>query len=154
MDIQRITLAEQPYLYVERETVMGPEIAQAMESGFGEIFTWTEENGIERQSMPIAVYVDMPSGPSMRFRLGFYVSAEDAAKASGNVKAATIPAGDAVKAVHVGDYASLNQTHQAVWNHMDSLGAENAMPVWEVYVDDPTLVPPAEVRTEVYRSIG
>ena len=56
--------------------------------------------------------------------------------------------------VHVGPYATLNQSHQALWAHMTENNIPAAMPIWEVYVDDPTTVPEAECRTEVYRMIG
>lgn len=29
-----------------------------------------------------------------------------------------------------------------------------ALPIWEVYVDDPGEVPEAELRTEIYRRVG
>ncbi|MEO0467198.1 MAG: GyrI-like domain-containing protein [Pseudomonadota bacterium] len=154
MEIERVTLPEQAYIYVERTTQMGPQIADAMGSGFGEIYSFTEQKGIQRLAMPMAVYVDMPQDNQMTMRLGFFVSVADAEKAEGAVKSAVITAGDAVKAVHVGPYSSLNETHQAVWGHFATLGAKHAMPVWEIYVDDPTTMPEAEVKTQVFRKIG
>ena len=155
MDIERVSLPEQHYLYVERQSSMdGAEIAAAMGSGFGEVYGFTEEQGIERLNMPMALYMDMPADGKMSMRLGIMVSRADAARAEGSVKAGVLAAGNAVRAVHVGPYANLNQTHGAVWSYIADNGLGQAMPVWEIYVDDPTLVPEAEMKTEVYRAIG
>lgn len=37
---------------------------------------------------------------------------------------------------------------------METEGLTGAMPVWEIYVDDPGETPPEAVRTEIYRMIG
>ncbi|MEL6258776.1 MAG: GyrI-like domain-containing protein [Pseudomonadota bacterium] len=155
MDIEKIDLPEQHYIYVDRTaTFSGDEIAKAMESGFGEVFGFCAQHGIEGLAMPMAVYMEMPTGDRMAFRAAVFVSAENAARAEGEVKAATMPAGQAFKTTHVGPYMTLNQTHTAMWDHMAAQGIEKAMPVWEIYVDDPTTKPEAEVRTEVYRALA
>ena len=155
MSIQRTALPEQHYIYVEREASYdGAEIAEAMGSGFGEVYMFTEQEGIERLSMPAAIYMDMPAGNKMTFRTAIFVSATDAARCKGNVKAATIPAGDVMTTTHTGPYATMNQSHQALWQHMEANSIPAAMPVWEIYVDDPTTNPEGEVRTQIYRSIA
>ncbi len=155
MDFVRKTLPEQHYIYVEREASMtGTEIADAMASGFGEVFSFKEKNGVKPLSMPTAIYMDMPDGEKMMFRAGFFVSAEDAARAEGQIQSGVMPAGEAFMATHVGPYAKLHETHKALWDHMEAEGVERAMPVWEVYIDDPTTVPEMEIRTEVFRAIG
>ncbi|WP_306252158.1 GyrI-like domain-containing protein [Parvularcula sp. IMCC14364] len=155
MTFERKTLPEQHYVYVEREaSYAGNEIAEAMGSGFGEVYMFTEENNMARLAMPMAIYMDMPAGDKMTFRTALFVSEEDAARAEGNIKAATMPAGEVMTTTHIGSYATMNQSHQALWNHMEENGIPGAMPVWEIYVDDPTTKPEEEVRTEIYRAIG
>lgn len=154
MEFIRKTFDAQPYLYVDRECPYdGPKIAEAMGSAFGEMFGFAAQQGITPRSMPMSVYMEMD--PAMlRFRGGFLVSAEDAGKASGEVKADTLPAGDAMHALHVGPYMNLNQSHKALWNHMEQTGIPGTMPVWEIYVDDPGEVSEETLRTEIYRAIG
>lgn len=156
MNIERKTLPEQHYLYVDKEVSLAnpQDIGQAMGSAFMTVFGFTGPKGITPLSMPISLYIEMPVDGMMRFRGGVFVSAEDAAKAEGDVKAGTIPAGDVYTAVHVGPYSHMNVTHKAIWDHMDSEGVGKDMPVWEVYVDDPTTVPEAECKTELYRAVG
>jgi effector-binding domain-containing protein len=156
MSIERKTLPEQHYLYVDRAaSLTAPaEIGEAMASGFGEVFGFVARKGVTPLAMPMSLYIEMPSGAQMAFRAGVLVSADDAKKAEGEVKAATIPAGDVFTTTHVGPYASLNQTHKALWDHMSAQGAAKAMPVWEIYVDDPQKTPEQSLRTEIYRAIG
>lgn len=155
MQIDKITLADQVYLYVEkRVSFEGSQIAEAMGAGFGQVHGWAEANGVALQSMPISVYTEMPSGSQMTFRVGFFIDPNDAQKATGDVSTETIAAGAVYKATHIGPYASLNQSHKALWDHMESDGAKPTMPVWETYIDDPAETPEAKLRTEVYRKAG
>ncbi|MEM6470838.1 MAG: GyrI-like domain-containing protein [Planctomycetota bacterium] len=155
MDIQRVSRPEQHYLYVERTaTYEGSSIAEAMGSGFGEVTGFAKQYGIECLSMPCSIYVEMPGPTGMAFRAAIFVTAEDAAKAEGDIKAGSIAAGEAYTATHRGSYASMDQSHNAVWERMDSDGVTKSMPIWEIYADDPTLVPEAECRTEVFRAVG
>ena len=153
MKIERVTLPEQHYVYVDRETPY-TAIADAMASGFGAVFGFVGAKGVTPLAMPMAVYMEMPSEDKMSFRAGVFVSAADAAKAEGDVKSAVMPAGEAFKAVHVGPYAALNQSHKALWDHIEEQGVTKAMPVWEIYVDDPEKTPEADLKTEIYRAIG
>ncbi len=153
MEFERVMLPEQPYLFVERECEMS-EIGQAMGSAFAELFDFLARHGIQPQSAPIAVYPQMPSGSSVRFHCGAFVSPGDLGKADRLVYGATLPEGPAMKTVHVGPYANLNQTHQAMWDRITEEDLDGAMPIWEVYVDDPQKTPEAEMRTEVYRALS
>ena len=124
-----------------------------MGSAFGEVFGFLGQNGITPLSQPMSVYMEMD--PSiLRFRGAVLVSAQDAARASGSIKAATLPKGPAMKAVHVGPYAQIGDSHKALWAHMEGAGLKPQMPVWEIYVDDPGEVAEAELRTEIFRAIG
>ncbi|MEM9233302.1 MAG: GyrI-like domain-containing protein [Pseudomonadota bacterium] len=156
MQFEQKTLPAQHYLYVEKEVSMadGGAIAEAMGSAFGQVYGFTEENGIERLSMPISVYTEMPKDGMMRFRGAIQVSEDDAAKASGDIKADHLPEGKAMMTTHVGPYASLNVSHKALWDHIEGQGLPGGAPIWEIYVDDPTTVPEAECRTEIYRALG
>ena len=154
MDFERRTLPAQPYLYVEGESPYeGEKIAAAMGAAFGKVFGFVAEAGISPLSAPITVYLGMDPS-TLRFRSGVMVSAADAAKADAGVLADELPGGEAMATVHVGPYGKMNETHQALWNHMEEHAIEGAMPVWEVYVDDPEETDEAELRTEIYRAIA
>lgn len=150
MTFERKSLPLQHYVYVEIETPMA-QIGEAMGPAFGQVFGWLGAQGITPTSMPMSVYFEMAD--PLKFRAGAMVSEADAAKASGPILADVLPT-DAVAGLHTGSYAGLGNTHQALWSHMESAGLTPAMPVWEVYVDDPGSVAEEALRTEVYRAIG
>ncbi len=154
MEFELKSLDDQHYIYVERTVSMdGAEIANAMASGFGELFTFVGAQDVKPLNMPMSLYMAMPANGEMTFRAGVFVSPDDAAKADGDVKADIIPAGKAMTTTHVGPYANLNQSHGALWNHVQEQGLEGAMPVWEIYVDDPQQIPEADVRTLLFRAV-
>ena len=153
MNFEQTKLEPQHYIYVDRECDYGPEIGQAMESAFGEVFGFVGQNGITPISAPISVYPEMDP-TKLRFRGGVIVSAGDAATVTGDIKTDVLPSGMVMKGLHTGSYGTLNKTHQALWKHMEAEGLEAAMPVWEVYIDDPGEVDEARLRTEIYRAIG
>ena len=41
-----------------------------------------------------------------------------------------------------------------MWQFMSDEGIEGAMPIWEIYVDDPAQVAPEDLRTEIFRAVG
>ena len=151
MEFTRQTIPEQHYIYVERECPYGPEVSEAMGSAFGEVFGFVGQNAITPLAMPMSVYHEMD--PNMlRFRGGVIVSAEDAAKATGNIKSDTLGPGDVMTTTHVGPYDNLGATHQALWKHMEGEGLTGG-PVWEIYVNDPGETAPEELRTDIFRAI-
>ncbi|MGD9968157.1 MAG: GyrI-like domain-containing protein [Hyphomonadaceae bacterium] len=155
MNIERKTLPEQHYIYVDRvSSLSGAEIGAAMASGFGEVFAFAMQNGVKPLAMPMSIYLQMPSDNKMAFRAAVLVSAEDAKRAAGQVKAGVMPAGEVYMTTHVGSYASLNQTHKAMWDEMTAQGISKTMPVWEIYIDDPQTTPEDKLRTEIYRAVG
>ena len=153
MKFERVTLPEQPYMYVERACPMA-EIGQHMGTAFTELFDFFARHGIQPQGGPMAVYPSMPSADTVRFRCGALVRAEDLGKGERMVQGGTLPEGPAMKTVHVGPYSTLNQTHGALWDHITEEDLDAAMPVWEIYIDDPQKTPEGDLRTEVYRALS
>lgn len=155
MEFTRKTLSMQHYLYVDKEVSLEnpAAIGGAMGAAFGEVFGFCGRSGITPESMPITLYMAMPNDGMMRFRGGVFVTADDAMKAEGDVKSDVIPECEVCTTTHVGPYSHMNVSHKALWDYMDRKGILKAMPIWEVYVDDPTQVSEAECRTELYRAI-
>lgn len=153
MEFERKDLPDQHYIYVEKEVPYGPEIADAMGAAFGEVFSFVGTHGLTPLSMPMSVYPGMDA-ETLRFHGGVIVSKEDAAKASGTVKAGLLPACEVMHTTHVGPYDGMNKTHQAMWTHMKDNDIPQAMPIWEIYADDPGQVAEQDLRTEIYCKIG
>jgi effector-binding domain-containing protein len=153
-DFEVIEVAERPYLFQEADCSMDPaDISRAMGAVFGAVYGFMQARGIAPAGEALAAYYDYDP-ERMRFRAGFFVSAADAGQAAGDVKADATPAGRVVHFTHVGPYATLRDAYGEMMGWMQAEGHEMRPPTWEVYVNDPTQVPEAELITEVYTRIA
>ena len=87
---------------------------------------------------PFAMYHGMP-GATVDVEAGFPVSAE--VPASGEVVPGTLPAGEAVEAVHVGPYDRLADTYADVQAWMAEHHLSSGADMWESYLSDPQSEP-------------
>jgi len=153
-DFKLIDVAEQPYIYVDRKCAMVPaEIGKAMETAFGDIFAFMQENGIEPVEGPLSVYYSYDP-ETVEFRAGMFVSGDDAKKASGAVKADVTPAGRVVSFAHIGPYSKLGESYGQLMGWLETEGLTIGAPTWEVYMNDPDTTPPDELHTDIYVSLA
>jgi effector-binding domain-containing protein len=114
--------------------------------------------GLAIDGPPYVRYHDW-GGESADLELGFPVEAEAATLApldtcaDGEAGRSSLPGGPCAVIVHVGPYPEL----PASWGRLQAWardrGLEPEGPPWESYLDDPGLVAPAGLRTEVLRPV-
>jgi effector-binding domain-containing protein len=129
-----------------REKVKVKEIPQAMGRMYGEIYTHMQKNGIPITGPPFAYYhawsdqeVDMECG----FPTGGTVMND------GKFEAFTLPAVQAVVAVHSGPYPDIAKTYGEVLKWMKEEGHQPADQMWEIYLNDPAITPPEKLLTQI-----
>ena len=150
MEIRTVELAEQPYLYVDGSAPSDPAaIAQAMGAAFGKVMAFLGAHGIAPAGQPLSVYYTYDP-EEMDFRAGLPVARDALKQAAGEVHADVTPAGRMLHATHVGPYATLLHTYDAMMAHAEREGLALSAPAWESYVDDPAQVPESRLRTEIY----
>jgi effector-binding domain-containing protein len=153
-EFKLITVAETPYLYVERTCSWNPQdIAAATGSALQEVWAFMQANAIRPAGGALSVYYSY-SPDQVTFRAGFTVAAGDMAKAAGGVKAGATPTGRAVHFTHKGSYATLRDDYDAMMKWMKEKGMEMGAPTWEVYMNAPDQVPEEELLTEVYVALA
>jgi effector-binding domain-containing protein len=76
-------------------------------------------------------------------------SAED-----GELASSELPGGEVAVAVHIGSYDGLSETYARLEKWVGAEGRRPAGAPWESYVDDPSEVDPAALRTEVCWPVG
>jgi effector-binding domain-containing protein len=69
-------------------------------------------------------------------------------EAEGRVIPSELPGGEVATAIHLGDYARLGVTHDAVRDQIAAHGREPAGPLWEIYGH--WRATPSELETEVF----
>lgn len=67
----------------------------------------------------------------------------------GDVQATTLPGGPALVLMHVGPYETVKESWMALDAWMKEQGKEGRDAPWEEYIDDPRIVPAAELRTQI-----
>lgn len=153
-DFKIIDVRETPYLYVERTCSMDPaDISNEMGSAFQQVWAFMEASAIKPVGSALSVYYTYDPD-TMTFRAGFTVAREDMAKAGDDEKADVTPAGRALHFVHKGSYATLRDDYGLMMQHLKDNGLEASGPGWELYMNDPSETPEAELLTECYLALG
>jgi len=148
------TVEAEPYLYEEHECGMDPqEVSASMGETFRNVMDFMKSNGLTSADKVLSVYHSYDPN-RMTYRAGFTVSKEDAAKAKGDVKAATTPAGEVLTFTHVGPYSGLRDSYGEMMRYLEDNGLKIGAPTWEVYVNDPSTVPESALRTDVFVSLA
>ena len=154
MQIETVEVHAHPMLCITRTCSMVPdEIAKVMGEAFHALGGIIGKNGITPAGPPISVYREW-DGKTMTFDVGFPVSEGDLGKASGEVKAGETPSGRALKAIHHGPYAKLQDSYAAFEKHMADAGMPEPNLTWEIYVNDPDSVPEDQLVTELYAALA
>ena len=118
--------------------------------------------GLEIDGPPYVRYHDWGDATA-DLEIGFPVRGEPAAMArhatmgeavpGGGPGRSALPGGPCAALVHVGPYPDLPATWGRLMNWIWEQGLDPAGPPWESYPDNPDLVAPADLRTEVVRPL-
>lgn len=110
--------------------------------------------GLEPAGPPYARYHDY-GAERVDVEIGIPVSAPPpnvpllSEAAAGEMGSSELPGGEVAISVHRGSYDGLAQTYQGLHDWIHDQGREEGSAPWESYVDDPSEVSAAELRTEV-----
>lgn len=113
------------------------EISEVMGGMYGKIMSYVSENGIDVKGVPLAVYTKYDES-AMEFICGIPV-ADDTSVDSDELMVNQSHKGLVVKAIHMGDYTNLKDTHSQIDKFITYNGYKVAGPPWEDYPVDPVL---------------
>lgn len=149
-EYKMVQVKETPYLYQERTCSMDPQdISAAMGEVFHNVMKFVHEHDATSGNQALAVYPTYDP-ENMTFRAGVTVSAEDAAKAKGSIKSASLPEGEVLTFTHMGPYSTLRDSYGELMQHLANIKRMVAVPTWEIYVNNPDEVPEEDLRTDIY----
>lgn len=130
---------------IENITCRARDLPEALGRTYGEIAMWAAQHGV-RTSRPFARYMKF-TPDDCTLEAGFIVD-RDVPTEGGRIHAKDDGGYVAVSALHVGPYASLGETHNALKEYIRIHGyAEAGAPI-EYYLTPPD-TPPGEHKTEV-----
>jgi effector-binding domain-containing protein len=131
-----------------RRTVKHDGVGSACAEVLPRVAAWLQSKGLEPGG-PIVVYhtVDRVTG-EFHLQPGFFLAAPLAGE--GEIAAGETPGGEALYAVHVGPYVTLGKTWGEVFARAEALGRAVTKSSWEVYLNTPAEVAPADLRTEIF----
>ena len=145
-DIKSTQLNEQPTA-VLRETVPMKELRQFFSRAYQSVMSATEQQHVQLAGPPFALYRGMPTDV-VDVEAGFPVAAPFSGGDDGGVTAGTLPAGQALEAMHIGPYETLPETYGAIMGRMQAEGLTPGNSMWEYYLSDPAAEPdPAKWKT-------
>ena len=153
IDVQEV----EPILYAGTEVTSAnnvEEISEAMEGAYGEIMASLTQNGIPWDSgYPLSVATAY-SEESLSMICGMPVP-DGTVIESEVVSLQQTPDGTAVRALHFGDYALLEDTHDQISKYAAYYGYEIAGMPWEIYITDPSVeADTSKWLTEVYYPVN
>lgn len=122
------------YLAIKQEASR-EELGEIMGQLYGEISSYMSEQNIESNGHPLAVYHKQEDG-SFQVECGIPVK-NNSVSGNDRISLETLEAGNALKAVHHGDYSGLHATHEFFQNYIDEHHVRVFGDPWEVYVTDP-----------------
>ena len=124
------------------------DISEVMGEGFSKAFDAVTRAGATPAGPPLARYFAF-GGTTLAFECAIPVAAPFAG--DGEVKPSSVGGGPCVVYTHVGPYATLRETWEAMLAWIGEQGRTSAGPGWESYLTDPGAEPdPAKYVTEIY----
>ena len=153
-EYQMVEVSAQPYIYCERSCSMDPsDTTSNMGVAFQAVSELVAQKGITSTGKPLAAYYSYDP-KIMTFRAGFFVSADDAKKAEGDVKADVLPAGEVLNYLHRGPYSTLRIGYGEMMEYLAKNSLTAGAPTWEVYLNEPGEVSSEdELETDIFVTV-
>ena len=149
IEINRLTVAAENILFVSTTSSENPsETASAMASAYEEISQFMNEAGVSMAGQPMAITRVLGNGWyqfDAAIPVDFVPSELD-----GNVQSGKSPSGDAVRAVHYGDYSQMTPTYEKLAAYMSAHGLSHGGVSWEHYLSDPGNTASEDLVTHIY----
>jgi len=153
LDITEQVVESNSILYIsENSSLLPNEIGAKMRAAYGELMSLAGLAKLEMTSAPISI--------THKFSMEEMLCEFDAAivindipeelELSGRIQKGETYAGKVLRTVHIGAYAKLKTTYDAILAHIAKNGYEINGSSWEEYVDDPTKVAEKELKTFIY----
>jgi effector-binding domain-containing protein/uncharacterized protein YndB with AHSA1/START domain len=141
---------------IEGTTSLDPvAMSRSLGEAYGRIQSFLGAHGLKQSGATLAItrFYD-ESGWGFEAAIPYSGTADAKARAnaaaSNGIKVGKSYSGSALKAIHVGPYATLPETYQKLEDFAAEKGLDANGRPWEQYISDPRSTPAEELRTEVF----
>ena len=152
-----LTLPDQIVLCATDRGTLNNDMSAAAQRAFGKLFAAGQALGMKpRMTGSVAIYPDEPKGPDdpeVRLIAGWLFSGEHPdIRSQPDLHFETIPAGRWAVFRHTGPYDTLWQTWRSIYGDWVPRARHvlRHTPPFERYLNDPALVPPEQLITDIY----
>ncbi len=139
-------LESRPALTIRLKTRVG-DIAEVFDQGYTSIAGYLESKGKEPQGPPFVLYYNMQMD-NLEVEFGFPV--EEGISGEGNIRSTSTPSGKAAGCLYIGPYEEAEPVYDALIKWIGDNGQEATGVAYEIYLSDPTVTPPEQLKTQVY----
>lgn len=149
LEIERLETTADPILYISTSSGQSAEaVANALGAAYGEISRFMASRGLEHVGMPMSISHSWEDS-SFEFDAAIPVATADL-DPPGNIRLGYTPSGEALRVVHQGPYAGLDQVYEKVAAYLAVNRLDHSGVSWEHYISDPGETPEDELITHVY----
>jgi effector-binding domain-containing protein len=116
---------------------------------FKSIQGYMQKEGLKASGPPLAVYTS-PDDTGFQYQAGIPIAEPPSTPPKGDIALAQTPAGKALKFVHRGSYDAMDNTYEAITNHLEEKRLEAQDLFIEEYVTDPVTTPEDKLVVNVF----
>jgi len=141
------TVKDQPVLATRKHTTMRT-IGDDLRAGFGQLVRALGTSGATTDGAPFVVYHDVIDEQTDG-DIEMCLPVTSAVELEGDVYSTTLAGGAVAFTVHHGPYQEITPAYHTITGWVQDHGHQFAGPPREIYLNDPTLVAPEDILTEV-----
>lgn len=149
MDYQIDVLkVEAQKILVIHSVVKPEEVSNELAKDIPLVADYIKKHNIAASNTPLAHYLQYEPPKPVEMETGYAVAGVNAGE--GDIVLRDLPAGRAAVTMHIGPYETSGAAYQAIHAWMDKSGEKPGGAPWEVYLNSPTQVAPAALKTVIY----
>ena len=147
---ETVELAQRPFAYVEGKADRD-EVYSAIQGSLGLAKRDLDKAGLKPSGRPLAVFIESDD-TGFRYRAGYPLEAAPDSKPglSDAVKIGATPSGKAMRFQHLGAYADIDATYDAITAYLDEKGVDAQDSFVEEYANDVKDVDDPNLEVDIY----
>ncbi|WP_170153451.1 GyrI-like domain-containing protein [Roseiarcus fermentans] len=148
---QTVDLAARPFAFIEGKADRD-EVYSAIQGSLGLVRREMDKAGLKPAGRPLAVFIESDN-TGFRYRAGYPLETAAAAGKSAlseAVKIGVAPSGKAMRFQHLGAYADIDATYDAITAYLDEKGIDAQDSFVEEYVNDVKDADDPNLEVDIY----